>query len=324
MRSEKVKFVKEWLKSEEGILVTLIIAFPVGLYLLWKYGENSKKMKYFITAVISVFALLTLSNIVTKDSLRKSLLNEISEKESVILAKEIALEENTLLQQTEKEYIAYKEKMKNYEELSELDAKKKEADLKASQKVVNLIEELPSVSDVELADKKKIQNSRTLFNALNDDQKQLVDTTIILELESKIKELEELKAKKDKEDAAKKKAEEEAAKKKAEEEARGYDTGITFDQLARNPDDYLLKKVKFYGKVIQVMEGDETTQLRIAVNDNYDTVVYAEYESSIVKSRILEDDYITISGHSLGLLSYESTMGGTITIPSVSVVKIDQ
>lgn len=44
-----------------------------------------------------------------------------------------------------------------------------------------------------------------------------------------------------------KKAEEQC--KKEEEEKKGYDTGITYDQLARTPDDYKYKKVKFEGKI---------------------------------------------------------------------------
>jgi FtsZ-interacting cell division protein ZipA len=127
------------------------------------------------------------------------------------------------------------------------------------------------------------------------------------------------------EKAAKEAAAEAEAKKKAEEEERiGYDTGITYNQLARTPDDFEFKKVKFRGKVIQVIEGDGETQIRLAVNDNYDTILYAAYESDIVKSRILDDDMITIMGISGGLLSYESTNGGTITIPMVYVDKIDQ
>jgi hypothetical protein len=34
-----------------------------------------------------------------------------------------------------------------------------------------------------------------------------------------------------------------------------------------------------------------------------------------VSSRVLENDIITVMGVSAGLISYESTMGGTITIP---------
>lgn len=130
--------------------------------------------------------------------------------------------------------------------------------------------------------------------------------------------------KKAKEEAAKKAAAEaEAKRKKEEEEKRGYETGITYDQLARTPDDYISKKVKFRGKVIQVMEGDDTTQIRLAVNDNYDNVLFGEYDSDILSSRILEDDVVTIMGISAGLISYESTMGGKITIPSVLIEKIE-
>lgn len=112
---------------------------------------------------------------------------------------------------------------------------------------------------------------------------------------------------------------------KAAEEAKGYETGITYDQLARTPDDYYGKKVKFYGKVIQVIEGSgDDIQIRLAVNDDYDTIIYGQYSSDIVSSRVLEDDYITIYGTSVGTISYESTLGGTITIPGVYIDKIDQ
>lgn len=113
-------------------------------------------------------------------------------------------------------------------------------------------------------------------------------------------------------------AEEAAAK--AAEEARGYETGITYNQLARTPDEYEGKKVKFKGKVIQVIEGTLETQIRLAVNSDYDDILFCSIPKNLTAStRILEDDYITIMGISEGLISYESTMGGQITIPSVSV-----
>lgn len=71
------------------------------------------------------------------------------------------------------------------------------------------------------------------------------------------------------------------------------------------------------------MEGDSTIQIRLAVGGDYDKVLLCEYDSSIVTSRVLEDDYITVMGISAGLITYESTMGGNITIPSVAVDKID-
>ena len=111
------------------------------------------------------------------------------------------------------------------------------------------------------------------------------------------------------------------ADQKAKEEADriGYETGITYEQLARTPDQFKGKKAKFNGKVLQVMEGDGETQLRIAVNDNYDSVLYVAYKSNIVPSRVLEDDNVTVSGESLGLITYKSTMGGEISIPAMEV-----
>lgn len=145
------------------------------------------------------------------------------------------------------------------------------------------------------------------------------------EAEQKQKQIEEEEAaKKAAEEEQKRKEEEEAAKKKAEEEAKGYETGITYNNLARNPEDYVGKKVKFKGKVVQVIEGDDSVQIRLAVNKDYDTILFCEYDSSIVSSRVLEDDIITIYGTSAGTISYQSTMGGKITIPAVYVDKIDQ
>ncbi|MCI8490000.1 MAG: toxin regulator [Lachnospiraceae bacterium] len=135
------------------------------------------------------------------------------------------------------------------------------------------------------------------------------------------------KAKKEQQEAeaaAKAAAEAEASAAAEAENAKGYETGITYDQLARTPDDFIGQKVKFSGKVLQVMEGDDETQIRLAVDSNYDTVLYCGYSPSIVSSRILEDDIITVYGASLGLYSYTSALGGKITIPAVYVDKIEQ
>ncbi|WP_075983081.1 toxin regulator [Bacillus massilinigeriensis] len=131
------------------------------------------------------------------------------------------------------------------------------------------------------------------------------------------------KAKKEAEAKAKAKAEAEARAKAEAEEKKGYETGITYDQLARTPDDYIGKKVKFHGKVVQVIEGDDTTQIRLAVNDDYDKIIFAEFDKYAVSQRVLEDDKITIFGLSSGLVTYQSTMGGQISIPGVSIDKIE-
>ena len=109
----------------------------------------------------------------------------------------------------------------------------------------------------------------------------------------------------------------------AKEAQVGYKTGITYDQLARTPDDYTGKKVMFKGRVLQVLEGSGSVTLRVATRGNYDDVLLVDYESSIVTVRVLEDDWITIYGVSNGLYTYESTGGADITIPYVTADQIE-
>lgn len=143
------------------------------------------------------------------------------------------------------------------------------------------------------------------------------------EAESKAKLIEAEKVAKEKE-AAEKAAAEKAIKEAEKKEKAGYNTGITYNQLARTPDDYKGQKVKFKGEVVQVMEGDGEVQIRFAVDKDYDKIILCSYNSSIVTSRILEDDVITIYGTSAGLFTYQSTLGGDITVPLVFIDKIDQ
>lgn len=130
--------------------------------------------------------------------------------------------------------------------------------------------------------------------------------------------------------ASESKAAEEKAAQAAEEAAlldkSAYRWDVSYDNLARTPDDFIYQKVALYGRVVQVMEGDGTTQLRVAVNDDYNSVVFVEYDSSISSMRVLEDDYVDMYGTSGGLLTYSSTMGGEITIPAllVNIIEIRQ
>ena len=98
---------------------------------------------------------------------------------------------------------------------------------------------------------------------------------------------------------------------------------VDYKELARNPDPYKGKRLTYSGKVIQVIEGDTETQHRIAVNGDYDNVIYVAYPKNIVTSRILDDDYVTVYGTSLGLYSYQSTMGGKITVPALYLDRIE-
>ncbi len=71
------------------------------------------------------------------------------------------------------------------------------------------------------------------------------------------------------------------------------------------------------------MEGDKDNQIRLAVSGDYDKMILIEYPKNLLESRILEEDYITVYGKNLGTITYESTMGGNITIPSMLADRID-
>lgn len=118
-----------------------------------------------------------------------------------------------------------------------------------------------------------------------------------------------------------------AAKKKTKKESykkENWNPQITYSQLARTPDDYVGYKITFEGKVIQVSESSysDTVYLRVATSDDYNKVMLIEYDSSILSSRILEDDEIRFYGTSTGLYTYESTWGKSVTIPAATVEHI--
>lgn len=102
-----------------------------------------------------------------------------------------------------------------------------------------------------------------------------------------------------------------------------YNTGITYDTLARTPDEHIGNKVTLSGEIVQVIEGDDASQYRMAVDQDYDKMVLIEVPTNQLSSRILENDLITIYGVSQGTVDYESTIGGTITIPAITVDKFE-
>ncbi|WP_367366727.1 hypothetical protein [Leuconostoc pseudomesenteroides] len=105
----------------------------------------------------------------------------------------------------------------------------------------------------------------------------------------------------------------------ADKDPNSYQTGVTYDQVARTPDDYEGKKIQFTGRVIQVIEGDSETQIRLAVDGDSDNIILVAFDPDVLNgSRVLEDDLVTASGKSVGTVSYKSTMGGKITIPAMS------
>lgn len=102
-----------------------------------------------------------------------------------------------------------------------------------------------------------------------------------------------------------------------------YATNITYNDLSRNPKEFEGKALSMDGEVVQLLESDGEVDIRLAVNGDYDEMVYIVYESNIIESRVLEGDDITFYGVYYGIYQYESTFGSTISIPLILVDYIE-
>lgn len=102
-----------------------------------------------------------------------------------------------------------------------------------------------------------------------------------------------------------------------------FETGITYEQIAREPDLYKNKNVKFTGKVLQIVKNELYTTLRVAVNGNYKNVILVTYLDGATEKNLLQDDNITLYGVFKGEDSYTATSGAKITLPQITALYIE-
>ncbi|MBR6029609.1 MAG: hypothetical protein IKP40_11055 [Clostridia bacterium] len=87
------------------------------------------------------------------------------------------------------------------------------------------------------------------------------------------------------------------------------------EDYARRPGAHEKENIVFSGKVLQVLEGSTSSEYRIAVDSDYNAVMYVTIKNSDRSMRVLEDDKVEVVAVFDGLLTYESTTGKQITIP---------
>ena len=93
---------------------------------------------------------------------------------------------------------------------------------------------------------------------------------------------------------------------------------IAYEDLARDPDSYTGQDIKITGRVLQVLEGDTETTLRVATSGNYDDVVMVGFDPTILNgTRVLEEDNVTVCGTYIGIYKYQSAIGTTISVPGL-------
>lgn len=100
------------------------------------------------------------------------------------------------------------------------------------------------------------------------------------------------------------------------EDLSNYRTDYDIKDIERSPAEYKNELLSFEGKIIQVMEDEVFTSYRIAINDDYDRIVYLQTFSETLEERLLEDDYVTVYGVFDDLLTYETVLGANQTVPA--------
>ena len=97
---------------------------------------------------------------------------------------------------------------------------------------------------------------------------------------------------------------------------------IEYDDLFRNNEDHVGKRIRFVAEIIQVVEnadGDNQFILRGNVTRgkySWDDAVLLAYAGP----RLLEDDIVEMVGIVLGLYTYEAVLGNEVTVPHIRVI----
>jgi len=104
---------------------------------------------------------------------------------------------------------------------------------------------------------------------------------------------------------------------------------VPYDDLFRNNEDHLGKKVRYVGEVVQVQENpctlceEPSYTLRIAVTEGrngfWDDPIWVDYTGT---ERFLEDDIVTVWGVVEGLQKYTAVLGNQVTIPQIAAIDI--
>ena len=104
---------------------------------------------------------------------------------------------------------------------------------------------------------------------------------------------------------------------------------VSYDDLARKPDEYEGQKVKFRGQIRQVVKDSDssTSEYLIPVTEGdyglWDDNVFVKLSPDNKDGIFLEDDIVTFYGESAGEYKYTSILGQSITIPCVKAVYME-
>ena len=108
-----------------------------------------------------------------------------------------------------------------------------------------------------------------------------------------------------------------------EQEFKASCETYTYEQMARNPENFKGTNVKVTGEVVQALYGTTGVDLRVNITKEgeyttyYTDTIYVTYTPEEGEDKILENDIITIYGTAQGDYTYTSTLGASVTLPLV-------
>lgn len=249
--------------------------------------------------LIVVVVILALAGSQTQNSTQQSSANEIEE--------------------ATKNYTFFSSMLKN-------DSKEKIDKIIASDTITN--EELESIYEEREKDNTDYENYK-IWVFSNEENAKSNDNYEIAEVKKEnnnivVTNVAEEKRTAEQEAEEKRKQEEEIARKQQEEsEFKASCQTYTFEQMARNPENFKGTNVKVTGEVVQALYGTSGVDLRVNITKEgtyttyYTDTIYVVYYPEAGEDKILEGDIITIYGTSQGDYTYTSTLGASINLPLI-------
>lgn len=74
----------KWYQKSFGIILLLILFFPIGIYLMWKYAKWSKAAKIIISTFIGIIFIMTVTNPKTREGVEDSLDKELNKPQEEV------------------------------------------------------------------------------------------------------------------------------------------------------------------------------------------------------------------------------------------------
>ncbi|MBR8646364.1 hypothetical protein KEH51_29255 [[Brevibacterium] frigoritolerans] len=83
--------------------------------------------------------------------------------------------------------------------------------------------------------------------------------------------------------------------------------------------------MKYTGQIVQILEGDGSTNIRLAVSKDsygwsYDDIIYIEYDGT---TDFVDEDVVTVYGEIYGDYSYTSQAGYEIHLPGMIAESVE-